>query len=316
VGVVSGESIDAGELRRALGTFATGVTVVTTIDGDGTPRGFTANSFTSVSLDPPLILVCLAKTAASCPVFQAAGSYAVNILSEDQKGVSGAFASRTADRFASVEWSGRTTGCPVFEGVVAWLDCRMHEVVDAGDHLILIGRIVAYDYTASSPLGFCRGAYVSFGLARDAVRAAEEDESTRLLALIEHEEAILFERDGENGTLSLPSAARIGGADDSGSLLSKVKTAGVDVELSFLFAVYEDPETGFHNIVYRGEARAVEDPARAALIPFRDIPWDDIPDAAVRSMLERYVREREEDAFGIYVGDTASGRVRPLAGSD
>ena len=316
MGVLSGESIDPGELRRALGTFATGVTVVTTIDEDGAPRGFTANSFTSVSLDPPLILVCLAKTAASCPVYQAAGSFAVNILSEDQKEVSAAFASRTADRFASVNWSGRVTGCPVFEGVVAWLDCRMHEVVDAGDHFILIGRIVAYDYTASSPLGFCRGAYVSFGLARDAVRAAEEDESTRLLALIEHEEAILFERDIENGVLSLPSASRIGGTNDGGSLMSKVKAAGVDAELSFLFAVYEDPETGFHNIVYRGEARAVEDRARLALIPFRDIPWGDIRDAAVRSMIERYVREREEDAFGIYVGDTASGRVKPLAGSD
>jgi flavin reductase (DIM6/NTAB) family NADH-FMN oxidoreductase RutF len=316
LGVVSGEAIDPGELRRALGTFATGVTVVTTIDGEGAPRGFTANSFTSVSLDPPLILVCLAKTAASCPVFEAAESFAINILAEDQKEVSAAFASRGLDRFASVGWSGRATGSPVLDGVVAWLDCHMHEVVDAGDHTILIGRIVAYDYTASSPLGFCRGAYVSFSLSRDAVRAAEEDESTRLLALIEHEDSILFERDGESGVLSLPSASRVGAKDDGDSLMGKVKAAGVDAELSFLFAVYEDPETGFHNIVYRGEARAVEDRARAALISFEDIPWDAIGDAAVRSMIERYVREREEGAFGVYMGDTKDGRVRPLAGSD
>ena len=313
---MSNTNIDAGDLRRALGTFATGVTVVTTIDGDGAPRGFTANSFTSVSLDPPLILVCIAKTAASCPVFQSAESYAVNILSEDQKAVSAAFASRGADRFASVEWSARATGSPVLEGVVAWLDCRMHEVIDGGDHCILIGSVVDYDYTGSSPLGFCRGAYVSFGLAREAVRAAEEDPSTRLLALIEHEEAILLERDGDDGGLTLPSASRIGAVDDPGSLLSKVKAAGVDAELSFLFAVYEDPESGAHSIVYRGEARAVEDRARVALIPFASIPWEDIRDAAVRAMIQRYVREREEDAFGIYVGDTTNGRVRPLAGSD
>lgn len=313
---MSGDIIDPQELRRALGTFATGVTVVTTIDGEGAPRGFTANSFTSVSLDPPLILVCLAKTAASCPVFQGAESYAVNILSESQKDVSATFASRTADRFASVEWSGRTTGCPVFEGVVAWLDCRMHDVIDAGDHYILIGRIVAYDYTASSPLGFCRGAYVSFGLARDALRAAEEDDGTRLFALIEHEEAILFEREPGDGVLSLPSASRVGDANDAGSLMSKVKAAGVDAELSFLFAVYEDPASGVHSIVYRGEARAVEERARAALIPFSDIPWDDIRNAAVRSTVERYIREREEDSFGVYVGDTTNGRVRPLAGSE
>ncbi len=313
---MSDRPIDAQSLRRALGTFATGVTVVTTMDADGAPRGFTANSFTSVSLDPPLVLVCLAKTAAGCPVFRASHSYAVNILCEDQKTVSTAFSSRTADRFATVDWSTRVTGSPIIAGVVAWLDCCMHEVIDAGDHYILIGRIVDYDYAASSPLGFCRGAYVSFGLAREAVRAAEEDGTTRLLALIEHEEAILFHRDADDGALSLPTASRIGNAKDHGSLLSKVKAAGVDAELSFLFAVYEDPQSGIHSIVYRGEARTVDDHAKASLVPFRDIPWSDIRDTAVRSMLERYVREREEDSFGVYVGDATAGRVTRLAGSD
>ena len=313
---MSDRPIDAQALRRALGTFATGVTVVTTMDADGMPRGFTANSFASVSLDPPLILVCLAKTAVSCPVFRASKSYAVNILCEDQKAVSAAFSSRTADRFATVDWSTRATGSPIIAGVVAWLDCCMHQVIDAGDHYILIGRIVDYDYAAASPLGFCRGAYVFFGLAREAVRAAEEDDATRLLALIEHEEAILFHRDADDGALSLPTASRIGNADDDGSLLSKVKAAGVDAELSFLFAVYEDPQSGVHNIVYRGEARAVDQHAKASLVPFREIPWNDIRDTAVRSMLERYVREREEDSFGVYVGDATAGRVKPLAGSD
>jgi flavin reductase (DIM6/NTAB) family NADH-FMN oxidoreductase RutF len=308
--------IDPHDLRRALGTFATGVTVVTTVDAGGTPRGFTANSFTSVSLEPPLILVCLAKSAASCPVFQTAESYAVNILSEDQKSVSATFSSRTEDRFAAVDWSARTTGCPIIEGVVAWLDCRMHEVVDAGDHCILIGRILDYDYAASSPLGYCRGAYVTFGLAQEAVRAAEEDDGTRLFALIEHEEAILFERDTSDGGLTLPAASRIGNADDSGSLLSKVRAAGVDADLSFLFAVYEDPQTGVHSIVYRGEARAVDEHAKASLVPFRDIPWSEIRDTAMRAMIERYVREREEDSFGVYVGNATTGHVRPLAGSD
>jgi flavin reductase (DIM6/NTAB) family NADH-FMN oxidoreductase RutF len=313
---MSGLPIDPADLRRALGTFATGVTVVTTTDADGRPRGFTANSFTSVSLDPPLILVCLAKMAASCPVFRAAQSFAVNILSEDQKAISAAFSSPAAERFAGVDWSGRATGCPVFSGVAAWLDCRMHEVVDAGDHCILIGRIIAYDYAASSPLGYCRGAYVSFGLARDAVRAAEVDTGTRLLALIEHEEAILFERDTGDGGLSLPGAARIGSAEDKGSLLGKVKAAGVDAVLSFLFAVYEDPRSGVHSIVYRGEARAADDHAKVSLVRFQDIPWSEIRDTAVRSVVERYVRERKENSFGIYVGDMASGRVQPLAKGD
>jgi flavin reductase (DIM6/NTAB) family NADH-FMN oxidoreductase RutF len=308
--------IDPVDLRRALGTFATGVTVVTTVDGEGVPRGFTANSFTSVSLEPPLILVCLAKSAASCPVFRSANSYAVNILSEEQRAVSAVFSSRTQDRFAAVDWCGRSTGCPIIDGVVAWLDCHMHQVIDAGDHYILIGRIVDYDYAASSPLGYCRGAYVSFGLAQEAVRVAEKDHGTRLFALIEHEEAILLERVGDDHTLTLPSASRIGHATDGGSLLSKVKAAGVDAALSFLFAVYEDPKTGAHSIVYRGEARAVDARAKASLVPFEEIPWNDIRDVAMRSTIQRYVRERGEDCFGVYVGDTTAGRVQPLAGSD
>ena len=308
--------IEAADLRRALGAFATGVTVVTTMGADGRPRGFTANSFTSVSLEPPLILVCLAKRAASRPVFQAADSFAINILSEDQKAVSAAFSSPSADRFSSVDWSARATGCPIFADVVAWLDCRMQEVVDGGDHDILIGRIVDYDYAAHSPLGFCRGAYVSFGLSQDAVRAKEQDDGTRLLALIEHEESILFSRNAEDGAVSLPTASRIGNAQATGSLLNKVKAAGVDAQLSFLFAVYEDPQSGVHNIVYRGEARAVNEHAKALLIPFEDIPWDNIRDTAVRSLIERFVRERGEGSFGVYVGDTATGRVRLLAGSD
>ena len=148
--------------------------------------------------------------------------------------------------------------------------------------------------------------------------AREQDDDTRVLALIEHEESILFSRgagDGD-GALSLPSASRIGNTADAGSLLSKVKAAGVDAQLSFLFAVYEDPRSGVHNIVYRGEARAVDEHARGSLIPFEEIPWDGIEDAAVRALIERYVRERREDSFGVYVGDTTTGRVRPLAGSD
>jgi flavin reductase (DIM6/NTAB) family NADH-FMN oxidoreductase RutF len=312
---MKGPGVEPLELRRALGTFATGVTVVTSMDGEGVPRGFTANSFASVSLDPPLLLVCLAKTAASCPVFLAADSYAVNILSEDQKGVSATFSSPVADRFSRVDWSRGDTGSPIFAGAAAWFDCRMHEVVDAGDHFILIGRIVAFDYAASSPLGYCRGAYVSFGLAREAVRAAEDQSITRLLALIEHQGAILLEAE-PGGALCLPGASRMGNADDPGSLLNKVKTAGVDAQLSFLFAVYEDAETGVHNIVYRGEARAANAHARGLLVSFEDIPRAAIGDPAVRALIERYVRERADDSFGVYVGDTTTGEVRPLAPGD
>ena len=310
---MSERPIDVHELRRALGTFATGVTVVTTIDADGLPRGFTANSFTSVSLEPALILVCIAKSAASCPAFKDAHSYAVNILAEHQRPVSTLFSSPGGDRFASVAWSTRATGCPIIEDVVAWLDCRMHEVVDAGDHYILIGRVVDHGHSTSRPLGYCRGAYVAFGLEQQAVRIDDEGHGTRLLALIEHDEAILLERDSGDGGVTLPSAARIGDAREKGSLLHRIKAAGVDAELSFLFAVYEDPQSNVHHIVYRGEARNIAAAAEPAFVRFEDIRWSDIRDHAVHAMLQRYVCERQEDSFGVYVGDRTGGSVRPLA---
>ncbi|MFP4903008.1 flavin reductase family protein, partial [Paraburkholderia sp. BR14261] len=162
-------AFDIAEFRRALGAFVTGVTVVTTIQPDGSPRGFTANSFTSVSLDPPLILVCIAKTASSYAVFSQTGRFAVSVLAEDQQQVSGVFASKAADKFAQVPWSARKTGAPVMDGAAASFDCTTHEVVDAGDHIILIGRVVDVVQTSSTPLGYCRGAYVNFSLSQDAL---------------------------------------------------------------------------------------------------------------------------------------------------
>lgn len=148
------------------------MTVVTTIQPDGSPRGFTANSFTSVSLDPPLILVCISKTASSHPVFSATQRFAVSVLAENQADVSGVFASKAQDKFARVPWDTRKTGAPVIRDAAASFDCVTHDVVDAGDHIILIGRVVDFAQTSASPLGYCRGAYVNFSLSQDALSAA------------------------------------------------------------------------------------------------------------------------------------------------
>ena len=136
---------DARALRDAFGAFLTGVTVVTTVDDAGAPIGFTANSFTSVSLDPPLLLVCLAKTSRNYATLTAAKGFGVNILSEDQKDVSNTFARPVEDRFAAVDWRIGPHGSPVFADVAAWFDCATHDVVDAGDHVILIGRVEGFD---------------------------------------------------------------------------------------------------------------------------------------------------------------------------
>jgi flavin reductase (DIM6/NTAB) family NADH-FMN oxidoreductase RutF/pimeloyl-ACP methyl ester carboxylesterase len=303
--------IDPKALRRAFGAFATGVTVVTTAQEDGVPRGFTANSFTSVSLDPPLVLVCLAKTASSYPVFSNAAGFAVNVLAESQRDVSGLFASKAADKFDRVAWRRSAGGRPVIEGAAAWLDCVMHEVVDAGDHAILIGRVVAFGDGTDNPLGYCRGAYVTFSLSQAALGA---EARTKVGAILEGEGGLLFVA-GADGRLSVPEGVSLEPESDPASLHGRLKRLGVTAQLGFLFAVFEDPKSGAGavSVYYRGTftAKAAMDP-NLRVIPMQEIPWASLRDEATRTMLQRYVRERSEDIFGIYVGDTERGTVQPL----
>ena len=129
-------SFDLRELRNAFGTFMTGVTIITTREQSGIPRGFTANSFCSVSLDPPLVSVCIGKSADSVDIFTEADRFAINILAEDQIETSGLFASKRADKFDITPWEESEGHCPVLTGTCAWFDCEVHQKVDAGDHIL------------------------------------------------------------------------------------------------------------------------------------------------------------------------------------
>jgi flavin reductase (DIM6/NTAB) family NADH-FMN oxidoreductase RutF len=311
---INEQTIDIAEFRHALGAFVTGVTVVTTIQPDGSPRGFTANSFTSVSLDPPLILVCIAKTASSYPVFSQTRHFAVSVLAEDQKAVSGVFASKAPDKFSQVAWRARVTGAPVMDGAAASFDCATHEVVDAGDHIVLIGRVLDFIHTASSPLGYCRGAYVNFSLSLDALAAAGP--RARVGAILEHRDGLVL-LDTPQG-LQLPTGARLEPKSDAASLHGVLSKLGLKAHLDFLFAVFESgrQSTPRVEIYYRGRVKNDITPQSGGpilIVPLTQIPWDGLRDEAVRSMLQRYVRERSEDAFGIYVGDTEEGTVQSLA---
>jgi flavin reductase (DIM6/NTAB) family NADH-FMN oxidoreductase RutF len=300
-------SFDLIEFRRALGAFVTGVTVVTTIQPDGTPRGFTANSFTSVSLDPALILVCIAKTASSHPVFSQTQRFAVSVLAEDQRPVSGVFASKSADKFAQVAWHPQRTGSPVMDGAAASFDCETHQVVDAGDHIILIGRVVDFTHSSATPLGYCRGAYVDFSLSQEALAATGQ--RAQVGAILEHARGLVLIRTASG--MQLPTGTRLEPLSDVTSLRGVLEGLKLNVNLDFLFAVFE--EKGITHIYYRG--RVVDDTPVAAdvrFVPLDAIPWDEIRDPAVQSMLRRYVKERTEDAFGIYVGDVEKGTVQSL----
>jgi flavin reductase (DIM6/NTAB) family NADH-FMN oxidoreductase RutF/pimeloyl-ACP methyl ester carboxylesterase len=151
---------DARTLRDALGCFATGVTVVTTLDGEGQPVGLTANSFTSVSLDPPLLLVCIAKTASSLDALEAAENFAVNVLHIGQQPTSNLFAKAGEERFATTPWSRGHNGAPLLSGALANFECRRHALHEGGDHVILVGEVVRARFEPRrDPLLYFRGKY-------------------------------------------------------------------------------------------------------------------------------------------------------------
>jgi len=304
--------IDPRDLRNALGVFATGVTVVTTRDEAGQPRGFTANSFTSVSLDPPLVLVCIGKTLSAAPVFTSARHFAVNILAAQQQHVSDAFGRPGGQRFEAADWTPGAAGSPLLHEVAAWLECASHDIIEQGDHVLLIGRVLDYAYTSVSPLGYCRGAYVPFGLAEEALHAVQDPGPVRVGAVVERNGDIYLEEDA-TGHKALPTASRLGSGEEAGSLIGRLAGAGVKVDLSFLYAVFEDSGKGIQYIFYRAEARELSPRAREHFAAFDAIPWDRLPDDATRTMLRRYVNERQQNIFGIYVGDHHSGTVRSVS---
>ena len=147
------------KFRDVLGRFCTGVTVVTSVS-NGLPVGMTCQSFSSVSLDPPLVLFCPAKSSRAWPQMQRAGFFCVNLLSHDQLALSNGFAAKGTDKFAGVSWRPSATGAPLLDGVLGWVDCTIYAVHEAGDHYVVIGRVMDLGVEdAPHPLLFYRGRY-------------------------------------------------------------------------------------------------------------------------------------------------------------
>lgn len=153
--------LDAQRFRQVLGHFCTGVTVVTSVDG-GEPVGFACQSFSSLSLDPPLVLFCPSATSSAWASIRRAGHFCVNVLSEEQRSVSKVFGTPGADRFAELSWRPSTNGGPVLDGVLTWVDCVIEVVHGAGDHDVVIGRVTELGpHNDGRPLLFYRGSYTA-----------------------------------------------------------------------------------------------------------------------------------------------------------
>lgn len=303
---------DIKHYRKTLGSFLTGVTVVTTINEHAEPIGFTANSFTSVSLEPPLVLACIAKSSFLSSAFSNAKTFAINILEDSQKDISNLFASRERDRFSQIEWRKERTGSPIIEKVNAWLDCETHQLIDAGDHFILLGKVISFDSNAGVPLGYLQGHYVQLALEQEAAAILEnQQQNVYVGAIIEQNDKVFLIHDDDNN-VNLPHIERQVGDESSGSLSKLIESLGLTIEASYLYSIFENKGPKSSMIFYRAVATENVHTKQGQFYTFDKIPLNQCKDKAIKSMLQRYISERAQDTFGIYFGDDQQGLVEPL----
>ena len=298
--------LDPRALRDAFGCFMTGVTVVTALDDQGKPLGFTANSFSSVSLDPPLLLVSIANRSANLEQFRNARGFAVNILSEGQRDISATFAKPSEDRFASVYWRHGPVGSPLIAEVSGWFDCTMEQVIPAGDHTILLGRIGAFEANAHPGLGYYRGAYVTPAATAAQLPAGPD---VVLSAIIQSAGQVLLVDDGRGG-LSVPMT-RVGREGVQAALSALLETLSVEAEAGSVYAVYEDARLGTQHLALRCPARNNQC-AKGAFVELSPEGVADVTDPALRSMLQRLAEESRMGNYGTYFGTHEQGRVQRI----
>lgn len=292
-------------LRDAFGAFATGVTVVTALDTAGRAVGFTANSFTSVSLEPPLLLICLGKSSSNLAVFSQTGRFAINVLAGDQADISQRFATPCEDRFAGVDWRTANGSAPLIAGGAAWFDCIRHSVVDAGDHIILMGQIETFERSMRAPLIYLQGRYLEAPIAprepENGLANRRAKGSIRAGSILGRANQILMQ--ATKGGWSLPMSAPCAGFREARLDLEDALTRlGAQVHWNVLYSVFDDPEDAGTWVFFHGQI-AEPPPPRDDLKFFAldALPLDQVAAKPMRSMLRRYMAESQSDSFGVYV---------------
>lgn len=156
-------AIEKYQFQRVMGSFASGVTVITVMESDGVPRGFTASAVSSLSLEPRMLLACVNERSSTLEVIKESGAFGVNILAANQQYIAQQFATGVGDRFAGLRWRvGAETGAPVIDGSLAYAECRLRGTCQGGDHVILLGEIVAGEAHEVEPLLYFRGRYGTY----------------------------------------------------------------------------------------------------------------------------------------------------------
>ncbi|WP_299546648.1 flavin reductase family protein [uncultured Tateyamaria sp.] len=293
---------DHHALRSAFGSYMTGVTVVTTRKASGEPVGFTANSFTSVSLDPPLLLVCPGKFLSSFESFATCTHFAVKVLSEGQEDVSNTFANFKGDRFADAAHHSDAQGSPLIDGTTAQFSCAVERFLDAGDHSILIGRVQSFTHVGGRGLGYVGGQYFSLGLERAALDPGRN--ATICGVIIRQGNHVLMERTPKGfrpPQVSLPNRGIL-----RAELAEAFAKRGLPIRLESAYSIFETSDTRYTYLLATSDAAPSTAVEAVAVDHLTKLNYCSRP---VSDMMARFALETRERAFGLYLGDAERGDV-------
>lgn len=300
-------NFDVRELRNAFGSFMTGVTVVTAVSKTGEKVGFTANSFTSVSMDPPLLLVCPAMRLSSYDIFESCDHFAVSVLAEDQQHASNTFAGSKDDRFAEVEWHADEFGTPLIDGAVAHFSCSSFQKVEAGDHLLLMGKVEQFSSNEKFGLGYAKGGYFSLGMEHKAEEITHE-QYAQVGALVECNEKLLLKKTDKG--FSLPQGKMQADISSLQTLKNMLVSLGIEAEVGQVFSVYEKSVSGNFVAFYRAESMTEKEIEGYEYVAIDELSGAVFASSDLSSMVTRFVHEKRNGVFRLYVGNELEGDVR------
>ena len=297
--------VDQRKLRTAFGRFLTGVTVVTTRDADG-PVGFTANSFTSVSLDPPLLLVCPGRHLSKFDSFATARHFGISILSEGQQDISNLFASGKGDRFAKCTWENAVHDIPLISGRAAGFACAVEQHVSAGDHLVMIGRVLHFDDATLPGLGYGPDGY--FARAQERAAARPSTRRTIVYGLLQSADGIWL-----SARNTLPGIEVRADQSPLSALRADLKARGVTARTTGVYSLWDD-DAGTRHLVVRATVEGIAPGLR--LVEIAELKQLLSGDLAQDALLKRFALEHAQQAFGFYYGGVHAGDVLPLREGD
>ena len=258
------------------------------------------------------MLVCIAKTALSYEAFRTSTCFSVNVLSDAQRDISQIFASQSANKFKLGAWTDKAAEMPVLAHALANFICQQENLVEAGDHVIMIGRVLDMQSQHGAPLGYFKGNYFSVGLDQPLISAVAKSGTVKLGGVLSRDGEVLL-KIAHDGSCSVPLAP----TDDTRliALVIGLAVVGLEAELSVLYSVYQENETGLHGIFYHGSVTG-EAPRGYGYFAITELPLDRVTDKAERSMLARYAQEARQGNFGIYQGDQSAGTVHRTTGRE